>query len=226
MFVLATTVFADYLLLDDELLGLKKEDHLIPPPNFTQLFSTFPIFCFAYQAHLSSVKIYRRIEKPKQFPYISALALFICFTLYNVTGIFGMATFGRVVDPEMLNSYPLTDVPMYFARIGIIGCVSGAYPVFTITGRELLHKSDDIKYRYIFACIWYVITLVGALYLPDFDLASKIIGSMAALLIFVIPGLALIIAYVERKLYRAILGTFFATFGVFLFFYSLLTAFM
>ena len=226
MCVLATTVFVDYIILDDTQLGLKKEDHIIPPPDFTQLFSTFPIFCFAYQAHLSSVKIYRRIEKPKQFPYISALALFICFILYNFTGIFASATFGRVIDTEMLNSYPLTDVPMYFARIGIIGCVSGAYPVFTITGRELLHKSDDVRYRTIFGLIWYLLTLIGALIIPDFDLASKVIGSMAALLIFVIPGLALIIAYVERKLYRAILGTFFATFGVFLFFYSLLTAFM
>ena len=79
--------------------------------------------------------------------------------------------------------------------------------------------------RYSFAICWYIVTLIGAIYLPDFDLASKVIGSMAALLIFVFPGLALIVTYVERKLYRAILGTCFATLGVFLFFYSLLTAF-
>ena len=141
-----------------------------------------------------------------------------------MTGIFGLLTYGSTIDAEMLNSYPLDDIPIYFARLGIIGCVSGAYPVFTIMGRELIHKSDDTKYRYSFAICWYIVTLIGAIYLPDFDLASKVIGSMAALLIFVFPGLALIVTYVERKLYRAILGTCFATLGVFLFFYSILTA--
>ena len=48
---------------------------------------------------------------------------------------------------------------------------------------------------------------------------------MAALLIFVFPGLGLVVTYVERKLYRAILGTLFAALGVFLFWYALLSAF-
>lgn len=222
MVVLSFVVGLDYFMISDFEESPRAE---IPDPDFSTMFSTFPIFCFAYQAHLSSVKIYRRIERPKMFPYISALALFICFCLYNLTGIFGLLTYGGKIDAEMLNSYPLDDIPIYFARLGIIGCVSGAYPVFTIMGRELLHKSDDTKYRYSFAVCWYIVTLVGAIYLPDFDLASKVIGSMAALLIFVFPGLALIVTYVERKLYRAILGTCFATLGVFLFFYSFLTAF-
>ena len=92
-----------------------------------------------------------------------------------MTGIFGLLTYGGTIDAEMLNSYPLDDIPIYFARLGIIGCVSGAYPVFTIMGRELLHKSDDTKYRYSFAVCWYIVTLIGAIYLPDFDLASKVI---------------------------------------------------
>ena len=114
---------------------------------------------------------------------------------------------------------------MYFARLGIVGCVAGAYPVFTIMARDLLYKSDSARFRYGFALGWYAVSLVGAMILPGFDLASKVIGSMAALLIFVFPGLALIVTYVNRKLYRAILGTGFAAFGVFLFWYALLSAF-
>ena len=114
---------------------------------------------------------------------------------------------------------------MYFARLGVVGCVSGAYPVFSIMARDLLYKSECPKFRYGFAVGWYAISLIGAMTLPGFDLASKVIGSMAALLIFVFPGLALIVTYVDRKLYRAILGTLFAAFGVFLFWYALLSAF-
>merc|ERR1712008_295141 len=89
------------------------------------------------------------------------------------------------MGPQMLNSYSLDDVPMYFARLGIVGCVAGAYPVFTIMARDLLYKSDSARFRFGFALGWYAVSLVGAMILPGFDLASKVIGSMAALLIFV-----------------------------------------
>ena len=78
MVVLSFVVGLDYCLIID-----LEQKPPVPEPDFSTMFSTFPIFCFAYQAHLSSVKIYRRIERPKMFPYISALALFICFCLYN-----------------------------------------------------------------------------------------------------------------------------------------------
>ena len=140
------------------------------------MIATFPMWCFAYQAHFSSVKVYRRLERPKTFPYVSALALFICFIMYNITGCFCLATWGSDVDPQMLNSYALDDFPMYFARIGIIGCVSGAYPVFTIMPRDILSKSECPKFRYGFAVCWYITALVGAIYLPGFDIASKVKG--------------------------------------------------
>merc|ERR1712023_594939 len=109
------------------------------------------MWCFAYQAHFSSVKIYRRIERPKTFPYISAGALMVCFVIYNLVGCFCLATKGKDVDPQMLNSYSEDDVPMYFARLGVVDCVSGAYPVFSIMARDLLYKSDSPKFRYGFA---------------------------------------------------------------------------
>ena len=81
MVVLSFVVGLDYFMISE--LEEAPKAAPIPDPDFSTMFSTFPIFCFAYQAHLSSVKIYRRIERPKMFPYISALALFICFCLYN-----------------------------------------------------------------------------------------------------------------------------------------------
>ena len=49
---------------------------------------------------------------------------------------------------------------MYFARLGVVGCVSGAYPVFSIMARDLLYKSDSPKFRYGFAVGWYAISLI------------------------------------------------------------------
>ena len=62
--------------------------------------------------------------------------------------------------------------------------------------------------------------LIGAIYCPSYDVVSGLIGSFAGLIMFVIPGVMMIVAYSNRKCYRAYLGAFFATFGSFLFVFS------
>ena len=118
MIVLAITVALDFFLLttpeSTPAANMSASSHEV---GFVQLFGTFPIWCFAYQAHFSSVKIYRRIEQPKSFPYISAMALLICFILYNLTGCFCLATWGASVDAEMLNSYSLVCKPLFLISI-------------------------------------------------------------------------------------------------------------
>jgi len=229
MLVLATTVTIDYFLLPFEGVPLVNDTVLsstwiepewIPAPTFSGIFGSFPIFCFAYQGHMSSVKVYRRIEHPKSYPWITACAFFICFILYNICGTFSVLTYGPAVDPDLLNSYPMTDIPMYCARIGILGCVMGAYPVFTLLARDMAYKSNNYKYRYGFATIWFIVAVISAYFIPDFRIVSGVIGSMAALLMFVFPGLALMVSFTNRKFYRCILGLFFVVFGTFLFGFS------
>ena len=106
MVVLAITVALDFFLLTEDHQQSNANFHASADQvGFIQLFGTFPMWCFAYQAHFSSVKIYRRIERPKTFPYISAGALMVCFVIYNLVGCFCLATKGKDVDPQMLNSY-------------------------------------------------------------------------------------------------------------------------
>ena len=137
MLVLVVTVIMDYFLLpvDAEIIANATlaipNPHPIPNPDFSSMFSSFPIFCFAYQGHMSSVKVYRRIEHPKKYPWITACAFLVTFVLYNTCSVFAVMTYGAAIDPDMLNSYPLTDIPMYCARIGIIGCLMGMYRLCT-----------------------------------------------------------------------------------------------
>ena len=106
MVVLAITVALDFFILTEDHTESTANFHASADHvGFIQLFGTFPMWCFAYQAHFSSVKIYRRIERPKTFPYISAAALLVCFVIYNLVGCFCLATKGKDVDPQMLNSY-------------------------------------------------------------------------------------------------------------------------
>ena len=98
-----------------------------------------------YLGHMSSVKIYRRVEHPKSYPYITLVAFIVTAILYNVTSAFTILTFGAEIDADMLNSYPATDIPIYFARLAVLGCVMGAYPVFTLLGRNSFKFRDEIK---------------------------------------------------------------------------------
>ena len=245
MIVLATTVTLDYFTFVPVVLApihIANETAMIggglflnagwydpdwlPSPDLTGLFSSFPVFCFAYQGHMSSVKVYRRIEHPKSYPWITGCAFLICFILYNICGTFAVLTYGTDINGDMLNSYPMGDVPMMCARVGIIGCVMGAYPIFALLGRDILYKSSNCKFRYGFASIWFTIAVSCAMVIPDFTVVSGVIGSMAALLMFVFPGLALMVSFTDRKFYRCIMGCFFVVFGIFLFTYSFINSFI
>lgn len=225
MLVLVATVIMDYFLLpmDSEIIVNatlaipNPHPESIPDPDFSSMFSSFPIFCFAYQGHMSSVKVYRRIEHPKKYPWITACAFLVTFVLYNTCSVFAVMTYGATIDPDMLNSYPLTDIPMYCARIGIIGCLMGAYPVFTLLARDMLYKSNNPRFRYCFSSVWFICALGAAMVIPDFQMASAMIGSLAALLMFVFPGVALLVSFTNRKFYRCLLGLFCVVFGTFLF---------
>jgi amino acid permease len=234
MIVLASAVTIDYFLHEtthvhaniSSQAELKIDVGPTYSTNMQGVFSSLPIFCFAYQSHMSSVKIYRRIEHPKSYPYITAVAFLITFVLYNVTGVMSLLTFGASIDPEMLNSYSKSDFPILFARTGIVGCIMGAYPVFTLMARDMIRKTENFRFRIMFGIVWFIICAFCAMLIPNFQVASAVIGSMAALLMFVFPGLTLLVSYVERKFYRCILGVFFTVVGVFLFVYSFIAALM
>ncbi|CAG5107648.1 Oidioi.mRNA.OKI2018_I69.chr1.g3427.t1.cds [Oikopleura dioica] len=197
-------------------LMLPTATHL-KPPSLSSMFLALPLFCFAYQA---SVKIYRRIERPKNYPWISAGSFLTSFVCYNFVGTFVLLCFGSSVNPDFLMSYPNHSFIIAFARIGTLGSVTGAYPVFALTARKLLSENTGFLYRFIFASSFFGVCLLGAIYCPSYDIVSGIIGSFAGLIMFVIPGVMMIVAYSKRKCYRAYMGAFFATFGSFLFVFS------
>ena len=55
------TIIYDYFQLTEE-----KFEPIAPEVSISDWLSSLPIFCFAYHAHMPSVKIYRRMENRKR----------------------------------------------------------------------------------------------------------------------------------------------------------------
>ena len=90
----------------------------------------------------------------------------------------------------------------------------------------MLYKSNNARFRYCFSSVWFLCALVAAMAIPDFEMASAMIGSLAALLMFVFPGVALLVSFTNRKFYRCLLGLFCVVFGTFLFAFAFTNSLM
>ena len=147
----------------------------------------------------------------------------LILTFSNEIIILYSATFGATVPADLLTAYPSTDVAMYAARVGIIGCVCAPYAVYTLMARGLVYESSNVKYRIFFAIFWFIISLVVALVWPNFEAALQLMGSLMALLMFLFPGIALIVSYTTERLAISIFGAIMACLGAYLFCYTLIS---
>ena len=83
------------------------------------------------------------------------------------------------------------------------------YPILLFCGREAfksllqdvgygLDQRHDIYIRGTIATVWFVLSLILAVLIPNIGEVIKILGSLAAIFIFVIPGFGLF-TYVNRS---------------------------
>nr|XP_044617254.1 putative sodium-coupled neutral amino acid transporter 7 isoform X1 [Equus asinus] len=125
---------------------------------------------------------------------------------FRHTGICGFLTFGAAVDPDVLLSYPSEDMAVAVARAFIILSVLTSYPILHFCGRAVVEGlwlryqgmpvEEDVgrerRRRVLQTLVWFLLTLLLALFIPDIGKVISVIGGLAACFIFVFPGLCLI----------------------------------
>ncbi|XP_033119855.1 putative sodium-coupled neutral amino acid transporter 7, partial [Anneissia japonica] len=107
------------------------------PDTWQDVFIAVPAICFGFQCHISSIPVYASLKKRTvaQFSKVCVIALFLAFTVYTLTGIFGSLTYGTSSCSDILKSYDADDVSMTIARIMIAASVLTAYPILHFCGR-------------------------------------------------------------------------------------------
>ncbi|XP_034427357.1 putative sodium-coupled neutral amino acid transporter 7 [Hippoglossus hippoglossus] len=175
--------------------------------SWTAVFNAMPTICFGFQCHVSCVPVFNSMSKKDLKPWglVVTLGMIICLFVYTGTGVCGFLTFGSNVSQDVLMSYPPDDIAVAIARGFIVICVITSYPILHFCGRAVIEglwlrfQGEQVevcvrreqKRRILQTLVWFVITLVLALFIPDIGRVISLIGGLAACFIFVFPGLCL-----------------------------------
>jgi len=180
------------------------------PDVWTDIFRVVPTICFAYQSHLSIIPTYACMETRnlRDLSFSTAVAMVITFTVYSMVGIFGYLTYGSKVDPDILSSFNVDNgwVAVGFFMFAVKTFLT--YPVLEYVGREALEslwvevfRLDPLaiilgekRRRICFASFWFVTSLLLGILLPNILTVIRILGGLAALFIFIFPGICLLSA--------------------------------
>ncbi|XP_077983616.1 sodium-coupled neutral amino acid transporter 7-like [Glandiceps talaboti] len=219
------------------------------PTSWLDMFAVIPVICFAFQCHLSAVPVYATLQdrSMKTFSKVTALSLSLCFVVYLLTGIFGYLTFGDKVKSDLLQSYDAKDISVTIARFMISISVLTSIPILNFVGRAALHgimssmggmclffvHYKERVFRISHTLIWFVATLLLALFIPDIELVISVIGCLAAAFILFYPGICLfkagVLEVTESNIKNnclTVIGFFFTVLGAFVFGESLTLAIM
>lgn len=176
------------------------------PTSWTDTFLVVPTLCFGYQCHVSTIPIYScyKNRNMKTFAWSSLLALSICVFTYTVAATFGYLTFGSKISSDILESYDARDPSILIAIIAISIKTYTTYPILSFCGNAavcdlwvdskaaqgVLEVDPRIKerFRLISVTIWFTCTLVLAVFMPNIGSVIKLLGSLAAVFIFIFPG--------------------------------------
>uniref|UniRef100_A0A8C1VXX5 Sodium-coupled neutral amino acid transporter 7 n=1 Tax=Cyprinus carpio TaxID=7962 RepID=A0A8C1VXX5_CYPCA len=212
----------------------------VSPASWTDVFNAIPTICFGFQCHVSSVPVFNSMKKPEIRPWwaVVTVSMIICLFVYTGTGVCGFLSFGSSVSQDVLMSYPSNDVAVAIARAFIIVCVVTSYPILHFCGRAVLEglwlrfKGEVVetdvtrerRRRILQTLIWFCLTLILALFIPDIGRVISLIGGLAACFIFVFPGLCLIQAKLSEHDVRSAswkgivaYGVIMVTIGAFIF---------
>lgn len=208
--------------------------------SWTAVFNAMPTICFGFQCHVSCVPVFNSMTRKEIKPWgvVVTLSMIICLFVYTGTGVCGFLTFGSSVKQDVLMSYPPNDIAVAFARAFIVVCVVTSYPILHFCGRAVIEglwlrfQGEQVEVcvrreqrrRIVQTLIWFVVTLVLALFIPDIGHVISLIGGLAACFIFVFPGLCLMQAKLSETDNRStswhgmvIFGVVMVTLGAFIF---------
>ncbi|XP_063332645.1 sodium-coupled neutral amino acid transporter 7 [Pelmatolapia mariae] len=188
--------------------------------SWTAVFNAMPTICFGFQCHVSSVPVFNSMRRKEIRPWgvVVTFSMVICLFVYTGTGVCGFLTFGSNVSQDVLMSYPPDDIAVAIARAFIIVCVVTSYPILHFCGRAVIEglwlrfQGEQVEVcvrrerrrRILQTLVWFIITLVLALFIPDIGRVISLIGGLAACFIFVFPGLCLMQAKLSETDVRSV----------------------
>ena len=182
----------------------------LEPEKWTDIFSVIPAFCYGYQCHVSAIPIYSCMKNRnlKHFARVSTAAIAICAVANSISAYCGYLTFGSKVNPDILLNYDASRPEVMFGVIAMAVKTVFTYPILLFCGREALQSaikdfkmslgyqvdpdSQNIVQRVVIVILWFSLSLICAIFIPDIGKVIKFLGCLAAFFIFFFPASSLI----------------------------------
>lgn len=178
------------------------------PDAWTDVFLVVPVICFGYQCHVSCVPVYSCLKNRSVGTFLRTVivAMAICVLTYTVAATYGYLTFGSLVASDILESYDAKDPIVLVGLIALAIKTYTTYPILLFCGRiaiddlylqlRKLPKEIGLRFerlrRIIIATVWFVTSIFLAAVIPNIGVVIQYLGSLAAVFIFIFPGLCLL----------------------------------
>lgn len=165
----------------------------------------------------------------KHFSIAASGAISICALVYTGAATFGYLTFGSHVHEDILTNYSASKPTVMIALVAMAAKTYTTYPILLFCGREginslvkdlFIREDTETKEkvrRVGIASLWFGLSLVLAIEMPDIGAVINLLGSLAAVFIFVFPGLCLLRTAVMKDPMMATSRARWKIFGAFLF---------
>ncbi|CAG5126479.1 unnamed protein product [Candidula unifasciata] len=195
---------------------LPHSDHkpaVTQPNSWIDVFLVVPDICFAYQCHVSIIPIYSCMEKRnlKEFSKTVSMAMVLCVLTYSVTAALGYLQFGADITSDILLSFD-QNAEVMVAVVLIAFKTYTTYPILLFCGRAALDcvwrmcwrltPQEALVYErrrhIIMTLAWFILTLLLSVFIPNIGVVIQILGALAAVFIFIFPGLCLLKAMQNR----------------------------
>ncbi|XP_050409345.1 sodium-coupled neutral amino acid transporter 7-like [Patella vulgata] len=184
------------------------------PNSWMDIFLVIPEICFAYQCHVSIIPIYSCMEKRnlKEFSKTVSVAMVLCVVFYTVTGVLGYLQFGHGITSDIILSFdPDVTIVIAVVLIAVKSCTT--YRILLFCGRAAFDSVWNIalgltpevieqrerKMRIVVTLIWFTITVVLAMFIPNIGVVIQFLGALSALLIFLFPGMCLMKSMLDQQ---------------------------
>ena len=209
--------------------------------HYLDVIRVVPAICFAYQCHLSWIPTLAGM-KNKSISSCSLimtiiLSFIICFFAYTFISIFGLLTFGQDIASDLMVNYDAKKTGVLLGILVIAFKTITTYPVILFCARTAIDDSlvkifnidcpqeNELFRRVVIVVSWFFATLIFGIFVPDISSTINLVGGLAILFIFVLPGVCLISAAEVRIeclsrysfLSMTSIGVFYVLIGTFIF---------
>lgn len=173
------------------------------PKDWTSIGSILPVFCLAYQVHLSWVPTAATVRKEEKYTTYKTVtvAMVITTIVYMAVSVLALLTLGSKIEADLTESYADKSWGV-IATVAIVAlkCVLTVPPIFyplRLSLIDILNQSStrfsgfkESTKRFLVSAITLNMALILALVVPDVLIAVNVLGCLSVMFIFTLPALS------------------------------------